>query len=223
MRHFLSYAAQFLGNTGNFKSFGDSKFIPRIPAEEFEKLAKASPEAEKLYTEFKDELYESTSSRMHLGFPDKGHVTTYYPDSPNITQAEIESIADFLKRKKLMPENTRLRQTASGDFELLIASAITDPTTRDIDGDEFTLEGSLKGKKLQIKYGDHHAEMAKIVRWLSKLPSRSPLTLTTLGPKSHRGQKVRPERRRVCHAGRLHQGLSRRLDELPQGLPAPLD
>ncbi len=26
---FLQYAVQFLGNSGNYKSFGDSKFIPR--------------------------------------------------------------------------------------------------------------------------------------------------------------------------------------------------
>src|SRR5437016_3702138 len=30
---FLEYAAQFLGNCGNYKGFGDSKFIPRISAE----------------------------------------------------------------------------------------------------------------------------------------------------------------------------------------------
>lgn len=160
----MNYAAQFLGNTGNFKSFGDSKFIPRIQAHEFAALAKASPEAEKLFATFKDDLYESSSAaRMHLGFPDKGHVSTYYPDSPDITQEEIEAVADFVKKKKLMPENTRLRQTSSGDFELLIASAVTEPATRDIKGDEFTLEGPLKGKKLYVKYGDYQVEMAKIV------------------------------------------------------------
>ena len=42
LKHFLSYAAQFIGNTGNYRSFGDSKIIPRIPKESFAKLAKAS-------------------------------------------------------------------------------------------------------------------------------------------------------------------------------------
>ena len=101
---------------------------------------------------------------MHLGYPDKGHISTYYPDSPEITQAEIEDVSAFLKEKKLMPENTRLRQTSSGDYELLIASAVTDPATRDIEKDQYDLGGSLKGKKLQIVYGDHKTEMAKIAR-----------------------------------------------------------
>ena len=101
---------------------------------------------------------------MHLGFPDKGHVSTYYPDSPDITREEIEYIATFTKSKKLMPENTRLRQTGSGNFDLLIASAVKDPARRDIKESEFTLDGPLKGKKLRIVYGDHHREMGKISR-----------------------------------------------------------
>ena len=63
-----------------------------------------------------------------------------------------------------MPENTRLHQTPSGDYDLLIASAVTDPVTRDIKESEYTLEGALKGKKLRIVYGDHQTEMAKIAR-----------------------------------------------------------
>lgn len=164
MRHLLNYFAQFLGNTGNFKSFGDSKFIPRIKIEQLEKLAKQSSDAQKLFNSFKDDLYESSAGRMHLGYPEKGHVSTYYPDSPDITQKEIEAVSDFLKKKKLMPENTRLRQSSSGDYELLIASAVTEPASRDIQGDEFDLDGPLKGKKLRIVYGDYQVEMAKIAR-----------------------------------------------------------
>lgn len=165
----MNYAAQFLGNTGNFKSFGDSKFIPRIKHEQFTALAKVSPEAEKFFNVFKDDLYESSSAaRMHLGFPDKGHISTYYPDSPDITREEIEAISDFLKTKKLMPENTRLRQTSSGNYELLIAAAVTEPANRDIEGNEFTLGESLKGKKLRVVYGDYQIEMAKIARNLTE-------------------------------------------------------
>lgn len=165
MRHFLNYSAQFLGNTGNFKSFGDSKFIPRIKLDQLEALAKQSSDAQKWFNSFKDDLYESSSAaRMHLGYPEKGHVSTYYPDSSDITQKEIEAISDFLKKKHLMPENTRLRQTSSGDYELLIASAVTEPASRDIDGDEFSLDGLLEGKKLRVVYGDYQVEMAKIAR-----------------------------------------------------------
>ncbi|KAK3716411.1 hypothetical protein LTR37_006561 [Vermiconidia calcicola] len=163
MRHFLNYSAQFLGNTGNFKSFGDSKFIPRMKSDKFAALAKASTEVQKLYDSFKDDLYESkTTARMHLGYPDEGHISTYYPDSAGITKEEISIVSEFLKERQFMPENTRLRQTSSGDFDLLVASAVKDPATRDIKEDEFTLGGALEGKKLRIVYGDHQTEMAKI-------------------------------------------------------------
>jgi dipeptidyl-peptidase-3 len=168
LKHFLSYAAQFIGNTGNYRSFGDSKIIPRIPKESFAKLAKASPAAEKLYSAFKDDLYESSIARMHLGYPDKGHVSTYYPDSPNVTTEEIAYTADFIKGKGLLPENTRMRKTSSGDFEVLIASAVTDPATRDVKESEWSLSGPLEGKKLRLVFGDHATEMAKIASNLAE-------------------------------------------------------
>ncbi|KAK4506981.1 hypothetical protein PRZ48_000715 [Zasmidium cellare] len=169
LKHFLSYAAQFIGNTGNYKSFGDSKFIPRVPAQQVEALAKASPQAEKLWHSIKDDLYESTSiAKMHLGYPDKGHVSTYYPDSPDITVDEIEFVSDFLKNKGLMPENTRLRKTSSGDYELLIASAVTEPAHRDLKESQWTLDGALKGKKLTLVFGDYGVEMGKVARNLTE-------------------------------------------------------
>ena len=64
-------------------------------------------------------------AKMHLGFPDKGHLSAYYPDSPDITQDEIDQISAFMAEKKLLPENTRLTKTKEGDFQLLIASGLS--------------------------------------------------------------------------------------------------
>jgi len=161
----LSYAAQFLGNTGNYKSFGDSKFIPRLASEKFAAIAKTSPEARELYETFKDDLYESSQAgRMHLGYPDAGHVSTYYPDSPDITKDEITMVFDFIKDLGLMPENARLRKTKDG-YDFLIASAVKDPATRDLKQNEWTLEN---GKRLKLVFGDHSVEMGKIARNLTE-------------------------------------------------------
>ncbi|KAF2764621.1 dipeptidyl-peptidase III [Teratosphaeria nubilosa] len=166
LKHFLSYAAQFIGNCGNYNSFGDSKFIPRIATAQVAALASAAgPETEKLYEAIKDDLYESTSTaKMHLGYPDKGHVSTYYPDSPDITIAEIEYTSEFIKNIPLMPENTRLRKNKDGNFDLLIASAVTEPAVRDTKQVEYDLDGPLKGKKMRLVYGDHKIEFGKISR-----------------------------------------------------------
>ena len=95
-------------------------------------------------------------------------MSTYYPDSPDITKDEISYASDFLKDRGLMPENTRLRKLKSGDFELLIASAVTEPAQRDLKDSQWTLEGPLKGKKLSLVYGDHKVEMGKIARNLEE-------------------------------------------------------
>jgi dipeptidyl-peptidase III len=165
----LEYATQFLGNCGNYKGFGDSKFIPRISQQALTHFASATPEcAEALKKAMKTGggIYETNDTRlMHLGYPQAGHMTTYYPDSPNISKEEIASIGDLLEKKKLLLENTRLRKTAMGDFELLVASAEIDPSPSDRDLgelDSLMLEGKLAGKKLKFIFGDYATEMQRI-------------------------------------------------------------
>ncbi|KAL4767607.1 peptidase family M49-domain-containing protein [Aspergillus nidulans var. acristatus] len=169
LRFFLEYSAQFLGNCGNYKGFGDSKFIPRLPLDAFEALASATPETKAAFQKANTTgggIYETKEqSLMHLGYPESGHMTTYYPDSPSITKDEITAIGDFFEQKGMPLENTRLRKTASGNFELLIASGVSSPPARDRDlgdVDSFDLDGKLKGKKVHLVFGDHREEMAKI-------------------------------------------------------------
>ncbi|OAA66720.1 Peptidase M49, dipeptidyl-peptidase 3, eukaryotic [Niveomyces insectorum RCEF 264] len=171
---FLEYAAQFLGNSGNYKSFGDSKFLPRAPEAAFAALAAASPEAEKHYRATNGAIFSSDKpGLLHLGYTDEGHLTTYYPDSPDITKAEIAAVAKWMEDKGLLPENTRLRKQADSNvYELLIASAQTAPAVGDRDvgsaETEFTIPatdegaGPLKGATIRLVYGDYAAEMAAI-------------------------------------------------------------
>ncbi|TKX23832.1 dipeptidyl peptidase-like protein [Elsinoe australis] len=173
LKHYLSYAAQFLGNGGNYKSFGDSKFIPRLAPEKLIALAQTDQEAAKQLGAAggASALYETRNAgEMHLGYPSKGHLSTYYPDSPDITEDEIECIATWLKDRKLLPENTRLRKTSEGNFECLIASAETSPSKsdRDTEDTEWKLEGPLSGKSLKLVYGDHKVEMGKIADALAE-------------------------------------------------------
>ena len=153
----------------NYKSFGDSKFIPRIPVDQLAALAAVSPDADRLFHAVQHDLYQCADrAKLHLGFVDQGHVSTYYPDSPDITRGEIEAIAQYLKKHepRFMPENTRLRKTAAG-FELLVASATTAPATTDLNATKFTLDGDLAGHSLTVVYGDHQAEMRAIARHLA--------------------------------------------------------
>ncbi len=171
----LEYAAQFLGNTGNYKGFGDSKFIPRISPEALRKLSDVNEESQKIYekaTKTGGGIFEAKSDGlMHLGYPESGHMTNYYPDSPTITKGEISIVGDVLGEKKLLIENTRLRKLDSGDFELLIASGISNPpfSERDLgDVESIDLTGKLSGKKLNLVFGDYQEEMAKIALEMKK-------------------------------------------------------
>lgn len=165
---YLEYAAQFLGNSGNYKSFGDSKFIPRLSPEAFEKISSISDATKQLYKEASDVgggIFETQDAAlMHLGYPAQGHMTTYYPDSVDISKEEVQAIQDAMEKVDLMPENTRVRKEKDGTYSLLIASGIKNPSEeeRDLgDKDELELKGTLDGKKLKLVYGDHLNQMAK--------------------------------------------------------------
>lgn len=173
MASFLQYCGQFLGNGGNYKSFGDSKFIPRCKESEVDKLAATSPEAQKFYKATKGGMFSASSpGLMHLGYPDEGHLTTYYPESPDITKAEVTAVAKWMEKAGLLPENTRLVKKAGGVFEILIASAMTSVPSEggDIGKEtEFKVDdGVLAGKTIRLVYGDHAKEMAVIAQNISK-------------------------------------------------------
>jgi len=173
LTHFLEYAAMFLGNTGNYKSFGDSKFIPRCKPESVAALASTSPEASKFFEATNGAIFSADNpSMLHLGFPDAGHMTTYYPNSPHIKQAEIEAVSSWMEKKGLLPENNRLRKTKDGNFEILIASAIVEaPAEGDDIGKEtvFTVEdGLIKGKTITLVYGDYADEMKNITAYIKQ-------------------------------------------------------
>lgn len=167
MKLFIEYAAMFLANTGNYKSFGDAKFIPRCTEATVAAFAATSPEATKFYQATKGGIFDvSSQTKMHLGFPDKGHLSEYYPNSDNITQAQIEAISKWMQTKNLIPENTRLRLTEDGNYELLIASAQTSVPAQGGDAGKetkFTIEdGELKGKTVTLVYGDYSQRMGPI-------------------------------------------------------------
>ncbi|PMD48553.1 putative dipeptidyl peptidase 3 [Hyaloscypha variabilis F] len=173
LKYFLEYAAMFLGNCGNYKSFGDSKFVPRGNEKAFNALAAVSPKAKEFYEATKGAIFSSgNSGMMHLGYPDEGHLSTYYPDSKGITKADIGAVSDFLEKKGLLVENTRLRKNADGSFDVLIASAVTNiPTAGGDIGKETEFEiddGSLKGHKLKLVYGDYSSIMTLIAGYHKK-------------------------------------------------------
>jgi dipeptidyl-peptidase-3 len=102
LQSFLEYAVQFLGNCGNYKGFGDAKFVPRCSS--FDAIAAVSPKANEFYMATKGAIFSSDNSGiMHLGYPSpSGHMSNYYPDSKGITKADISAVSEFLEKKGLL-------------------------------------------------------------------------------------------------------------------------
>ncbi len=173
LQYVLQYFTQFLGNLGNYKSFGDAKFIPRCSPQTFAALAARDSVAKKSYEQCKSAIYadEGKPALLHFGFPSQGHMSTYYPASPGITREEIEKVGELLGSKGILPENTRIRKSKGGDYEVLIASALSKPPPEGSDAGEDTsweLSSPLEGKKVSLVFGDHQEEMAKIALHIKK-------------------------------------------------------
>jgi dipeptidyl-peptidase-3 len=68
LQEFLEYATQFLGNCGNYKGFGDVKFVPSCSEKAFDNLAAAAPKAGVHYKATKGAIFSSNKEGiMHLG------------------------------------------------------------------------------------------------------------------------------------------------------------
>lgn len=106
---FLQYSAQFLGNMGNYRSFGDRKFIPRLSAEDIDRIVDVSAQREKatkLWQNTKDEIFGiEPSAKTLLGYYEDGHVSGYY--SSNVTKAEITLVQNYCESIGLDVLNTR--------------------------------------------------------------------------------------------------------------------
>ncbi|KAL9655486.1 hypothetical protein ABK040_002154 [Willaertia magna] len=165
----VNYAVSFYGNMGNYLSFGDSKFIPRLEQTDFENIVKLSgnQKAIDLFNQVKDKMYSLENSVLELSFGNSG----YY--SRDVTQEVAEKIKKFMEEKEIRAENTRLFKTGNNEFELRLASEKTgvegthtygDLTIKIVKGD-FSREMGLIKENLQkaIPYAanEHQVEMLK--------------------------------------------------------------
>ncbi|KAM4721458.1 dipeptidyl peptidase 3 [Rhinophrynus dorsalis] len=126
----LVYSAGFFANMGNYKSFGDTKFVPNVPKEKFEKLVRASKAfakdpkgTEKLWKSVADRMYSLEPTERQLGLGDHG-ISTYF--SGNCTLEDAQLAQRFLDSKSISAYNTRLFKTQDAGgrsrYEVRLAS-----------------------------------------------------------------------------------------------------
>jgi len=115
---FLVYCSGFLANMGNYKGFGDSKFVPNLPVERLEVLVRASKawgEEEAvvgaLWEATKGPMYSLTDQQKQLGLGSKG-VTKYF--TPNCDLEDSELVNRYFKTKSMEGYINRVLKTEEG-------------------------------------------------------------------------------------------------------------
>ncbi|XP_064403750.1 dipeptidyl peptidase 3-like [Halichondria panicea] len=171
---FLVYACAVFTNMGNYKSFGDTKFIPSIGKDKLHSLLTASELGKtdpdllsRLWGSCVDTIYSLGSREKQLGLGEQG-ITTYY--SQNCAQCDAEFVQKFMQEKDISPFNTRLFKTTTdggtAQYELRMASAapVTDKPVDDAD----TVHGLLgshqfEGSTIAVTRGDYSPLMKSMV------------------------------------------------------------
>eukprot|EP01118_Nematostelium_gracile_P001629 TRINITY_DN1168_c0_g1_i3.p1 TRINITY_DN1168_c0_g1~~TRINITY_DN1168_c0_g1_i3.p1 ORF type:complete len:704 (+),score=218.99 TRINITY_DN1168_c0_g1_i3:82-2112(+) len=154
---FVIYSAAFIGNMGNYLSFGATKFVPRVSADTIRTILEASSlngeEKNSILNTFdsvKDKMFSLNPNELTLSLPENGGVTRYY--SENITSQDIAFVREYMKEKDISAYNTRIWKNENG-LELRIAS---------VEKREEIVE--FKGQKIKISYGDHSEFLAKVAK-----------------------------------------------------------
>jgi len=156
---YLVYCAGFYGNMGNYKGFGDSKFVPNLEEERMELLVKSSKAykdntemMEKLWQSVKGPMFSLTDQQKQLGLGEKG-ITKYF--TPNCGQADSDLVNRFFKTKNLEGYINRVIKTeAEGKvtYEIRHAGAK--------DAELYTEE--FEGCLFRVTTGDYNELLQKV-------------------------------------------------------------
>lgn len=156
-------------NAGNYKGFGDSKFIPAISAEKFEFIIKHTKayqqnpaEIEKLWNLAKKSIYSLDDDVKSLGMKGEG-ITTYF--SGNCSRADAEIVTEWMKTKKFEAYMTRTFKTIDENgkvcYEIRLASAeLGEASGVTIPREEY------KNRTFEVTRGDYHEILPYSIKYL---------------------------------------------------------
>uniref|UniRef100_A0A8C5CR07 Dipeptidyl peptidase 3 n=1 Tax=Gadus morhua TaxID=8049 RepID=A0A8C5CR07_GADMO len=164
---FLVYAAGLYANMGNYKSFGDTKFIPNLPKVRVLLLLKTNlrqpGEMEALWDSCSSALFSLEGKQKQLGLGSKG-ITTYFSGNCGLEDAELAQ--KFLDFQKLSAYNTRLFKTEKGgkmSYEVRLASAVKSGT-----GETRCGSFSFEDQEFTVKRGDYAQIMERVCHYLEE-------------------------------------------------------
>ncbi|KAI0054058.1 aflatoxin-detoxifizyme [Auriscalpium vulgare] len=161
----LQFTSQSLSNLANYKTFGFTKFLPRISEDKFTAVISSSPNAANalpLWNEIKGHVYEhDPESSLFIGKRRLGQVSNYYLGEP-VTDEEVAAVQATAEKIGVDVLNTRVYKKGPDDFVLLVASAEKNPSsTHDI-------QVESNAAKLTVQYGDFSDALKRVNAALSE-------------------------------------------------------
>ena len=169
----LMYAAAFYGNLGNYKSFGDTKFVPACPASKFQMFLDASDawpktKVQALFSQCAARMYSLPPRQRELGLGAAKGISTYF--SANCEEKDAAIAGRFLESLNLSPYNTRLLKSSSGEYTILLASSIC-TNAADAAADDpigaLCRKHRFEGKSFVIRRGDYAPLMKRVTTALT--------------------------------------------------------
>lgn len=158
------YAAAFYGNMGNYKSFGDSKFVPALEPDAMYTFLTASSSSpsntaniEKLWKECADRMYSLTPRQRQMGLGKEKGISTYFSANCDADDAKLANA--FLDSQSISAYNTRLFKDARGNYTVRQASSVVGSKTA---AAAETKQHTYEGKTFSIVQGDYAPIMKRV-------------------------------------------------------------
>ncbi|HMS15583.1 MAG TPA: dipeptidyl peptidase 3 [Planctomycetota bacterium] len=150
------YAARFLSNTGNYLSFGDTKFIPSIPVDRLSVVVDAAANLTierdldllALWDDVALPMYSLEASERALGLPPKGS-SAYYASS--ITEEQVDFVGRALTAMGIEAWNTRVFLDPDGMLVVRVASV-----------EERSAVESFENRPIRFEYGDFSYHLSRV-------------------------------------------------------------
>ena len=163
---FLVYSAGFYANSGNYKGFGDTKFVPGCSEENFEKILRNGKKfelIEPIFNTVKQKLFSLSDKELNLGLGSDG-VSSYFSNSCDRKDAELAD--KFMQANSVDAENTRLVKVQSQadlapSYQVVLAS--------ELEADlENSISGEVDGCGFRVVRGDYAPLLGKVNGFLEK-------------------------------------------------------
>lgn len=154
---FLVYCCGFFSNSGNYKSMGDSKIVPDLEEDLFERILKSSQafkndptKLESLWAQTRGAIFSLCEKTKNLGYNDRA-TTTYF--SANCTKEDSDLVNAWFKEKRMeayICRTFKLEEDGKTVFDIRLAAVKKNEDAAITKADE-----EFQGKWFRVTRGDY--------------------------------------------------------------------